>query len=386
MQNFLKRCWAEVSLDNLEYNWNSIRRSLRPECKMMAVVKANAYGHGDTMLARYFQEFGADWFAVSNIEEAVTVRKSGTDLPILVLGMTPCEYAPALNAYGITQTVYSAAYAAELAGAARKAGVTLSVHVKVDTGMTRLGFAAEDVEGIEKVYREKAFEVTGIFTHFACSDEISEDSQAYTRRQYARFEMVCRTLKERGVSVGLRHCCNSGAILAYPEMQMDMVRPGIILYGLSPSDDLRDRADLRPVMTLCSRIAMIKTVDAGIPVSYGRTYTTGQKQRVATVTCGYADGYPRVLSNRACMLAGGRRAPVIGRICMDQTMLDVTDCPEAQVGDTVLLAGGEGPGFEELAGLAGTIHYELLCNVGRRVPRLYRRGGCIADVVDYQEC
>ena len=144
-------------MDNLEYNWNSIRRSLRPECKMMAVVKANAYGHGDTMLARYFQEFGADWFAVSNIEEAVTVRKSGTDLPILVLGMTPCEYAPALNAYGITQTVYSAAYAAELAEAARKAGVTLSVHVKVDTGMTRLGFAAEDVEGIEKVYREKAF-------------------------------------------------------------------------------------------------------------------------------------------------------------------------------------------------------------------------------------
>lgn len=168
--------------------------------------------------------------------------------------------------------------------------------------------------------------------------------------------------------MGLRHCCNSGAILAYPEMQMDMVRPGDHLVWLSPSDDLRDRADLRPVMTLCSRIAMIKTVDAGIPVSYGRTYTTGQKRRVATVTCGYADGYPRVLSNRACMLAGGRRAPVIGRICMDQTMLDVTDCPEAQVGDTVLLAGGEGPGFEELAGLAGTIHYELLCNVGRRVP------------------
>lgn len=386
LQQFLKRCWAEISLNHLEYNWNSIRRRLQPGCRMMAVVKANAYGHGDAVLARYFQEFGADWFAVSNIEEAVTLRKSGATLPILILGMTPCEYAEELSRYDVTQSVYSAAYAGELEAAARRVGVTLSVHVKVDTGMTRIGFSDRDVDEIERVYRSKTLRASGIFTHFACSDEKGEDAQAYTRGQYARFESVCRSLMDRGIEVGLRHCCNSGAILAYPEMQMDMVRPGVILYGLPPSDELRDGADLRPVMTLYSRIAMIKTVESGIPVSYGRTYTTPEPRRIATVACGYADGYPRILSNRAYMLAGGRRAPVIGRVCMDQTMLDVTDCPDAHEGDTVVLAGGEGPAFEELAELAGTIHYELVCNVGRRVPRLYRRAGRITDVVDYQDC
>ena len=390
MEDLLKRCWAAISLDHLAYNMKQIRSRLHAGCRVMAVVKANAYGHGDAALVPYFQQYGADWFAVSNLEEALMLRRNGAALPILILGTTPARYAAVLSREDITQTVFSADYADQLETEARRAGVTVAVHIKVDTGMSRIGFRPEEPEAIERVYRARGLRATGIFTHFACSDETDAESRAFTQRQYDRFTDVCRQLEEKGIAPGLRHCCNSGAVVQYPQMQLDMVRPGIILYGLAPSEELAGAMDLRPVMTLYSRVSMVKEIPADTPVSYGRTYTTGRPARVATVSCGYADGYPRALSSRASMRVGdagsGSEAPVIGRVCMDQLILDVTGIPDVAADDTVVAAGGDGnQSFERLAALAGTIHYELVCKINRRVPRVYLEKGRTVRVVDYLE-
>ncbi len=384
MAGFLRRCWAQIDVEALRHNMAAVRAVLRPDCRIMAVVKANAYGHGDAVLAPYMQQCGADWFAVSNIEEAAILRRHAVTRPILILGMTPCEYAAQLAEQRLTQTVYSAEYAGALAESAAQAGVTVEVHVKVDTGMNRIGFTADALADIAVVYRTENLRATGIFTHFACADEAGADARAYTRAQYARFCAVWEALRAEGIDPGLRHCCNSGAVLQYPEMQLDMVRPGIILYGLWPSDDLRGAANLRPVMTLYSRVALVKRVPAGACVSYGRKYTAPDERVIATVTCGYADGYSRAFSGRASMLVRGQAAPVVGRVCMDQLMLDVTGIPGVQAGDEVVAAGGALP-FDDLARIGGTIGYELVCGVSRRVPRVYVSGGEVLAVADYLE-
>lgn len=234
------------------------------------------------------------------------------------------------------------------------------------------------------MYRAENLRATGIFTHFSCADETGADARAYTQAQYARFCEVWEALRAEGIDPGLRHCCNSGAVLQYPEMQLDMVRPGIILYGLWPSDDLQGAADLRPVMTLYSRVALVKRVPAGACISYGRKYTALDERVIATVTCGYADGYSRAFSGRASMLVRGQAAPVVGRVCMDQLMLDVTGIPDVQAGDEVIAAGGALP-FDDLARIGGTIGYELVCGVSRRVPRVYVSGDEVLAVADYLE-
>lgn len=389
MSEFLKRTWAEIHLDRLQGNFQAIQASLAPGSQAMAVVKADGYGHGAAAAAKALRQAGAAWFGVSNLEEAVQLRRAGIDGDILILSFTPPEEAGRLAEFAVTQTVLSRPYAEELDAAAQAAGVRVRVHLKVDTGMSRVGFLYHR-EGDEAVLDDMAaacrlphLTAEGIFTHFASADE--EEDGGFTRRQFALFMDAVRRLEERGVSFALRHCCNSAATLRYPEMHLDMVRPGIILYGLSPAPWMEGMLPLDPVMELKTTVSMIKDLPADTPVSYGRIYTTGEARRVATVPIGYADGYPRVLSNRADMLLAGRRVRVVGRVCMDQCMLDVTglDVRESMV---ATVFGRDGEAFlpvEELADHMGTISYEVVCQISKRVPRLFVRDGQVVGQLNY---
>ncbi len=392
MTDYLKRSWAVVNLDAIAHNVRTVRHHLSPGCGIMAVVKADAYGHGDKFVVDAMVQLGVEWFGVSNIEEALSLRMQGIFHPILIFGATPPECAPILNEYNLTQTIYSLEYAQQLHQAAQEAGVDIGIHIKVDTGMSRLGFvlingfAPQAVEDICQVHAMKQFHAGGIYTHFACADEEEEESFNYTHMQYTLFCEVLEKLEQKGITYPLRHCCNSAGTICYPEMHMDLVRPGIILYGLSPSTDCAGKIDLKPAMELYSTVTMVKEIPEGTTVSYGRCYTAHRKTMVATVSIGYADGYERELSNKARVLVRGQFAKVIGRVCMDQLMLDVTHIPEVSQGDTVTIVGKDGDnslGFEEMASLSGTIAYEKVCLIGKRVPRIYRRNGKDIGVVDY---
>lgn len=389
----LRRTWADVSLDALEYNFHKIRFAVG-SAKVMAIVKADAYGHGDRMTAPFLEEAGADWFGVSNFEEALGIRESGVSKPILILGGTPAECAFDLACWDVTQAVYSLSYAEELSREAQKSGVTVSVHLKFDTGMGRIGFVCSEenfdraVSEAEQASRLPNLAVTGAFTHFASADEPNESGKAYTKLQYDRFCHACDALKERGVDVGLRHCCNSAAILCYPEMHLDMVRAGIILYGLYPAQDpaITSKMALHPAMELRTVVNLVKDYEKGGCISYGRRFTAGRDMKVASTAIGYADGYHRLLTNKARMIVKGHYVPVTGSVCMDQTMLDVTDVPDVAEGDVVTVFGRDGDAFvsvDEVAALAGTINYEIVCAVSRRVPRCYYLHGENIHNFDY---
>ena len=389
--DYLRRTWADIDLDCIVHNYRELKSRLTPGCRTMAVVKADAYGHGDGYVSRALQQEGADWFAVSNINEAISLRRQKVARPILILGCTPPEMAHTLAELGISQTVYSEEYAGELSRAAVEQKAVIDCHVKIDTGMSRIGFFAQHghearaAEEIARVCALPGLSCTGVFTHFACADECAGDSRDYTRMQYRSFLDTVELLEKRGITFALRHCCNSAATLRYPEMHLDMVRPGIILYGLSPAPWMEGMLPLDPVMELKTTVSMIKDLPADTPVSYGRIYTTGEARRVATVPIGYADGYPRVLSNRADMLLAGRRVRVVGRVCMDQCMLDVTglDVRESMV---ATVFGRDGEAFlpvEELADHMGTINYEVVCQISKRVPRLFVRDGQVVGQLNY---
>ncbi len=392
MEEFFKRTWAEVNLDALAHNYNQIRAAVRPQTKICCIVKADAYGHGAPRVAREMQKMGADWFGVSNLEEAIQLRSCGIDRPILILGYTPPEYAEKLSRLSIAQAVLSLDYGKRLSENAVRCGVKVRAHIKVDTGMSRIGFLYQDLERdrfslneIEQVCRLPGIDAEGIFTHFAVSDE-GQDGEKYTLRQYGCFKEAIEELESRGIHFRLRHCSNSGAVLDYPELQLDMVRPGIILYGLSPSGKMRRPLDLHPVMELKSVISLLKHVPAGTKVSYGCEFVTQRDTVLATVPIGYADGYPRSLHGCADMLVAGKRARVVGRVCMDQLMLDVTEIPDAREGMTATVFGrdgGETIPVDELARLNDTIHYEMVCLVGKRVPRIYLRGGEQVGLLNY---
>lgn len=371
-----KRCWASVDLAALSQNYRSIRRFLTPGCRYLAIVKADGYGHGAATVASLLQKEGADWFGVATMEEALKLRRQGIYRPILVLGYTDPTAAAVLASNTITQTLFSEEYALQLAQEAARAGCTVDCHVKIDTGMSRLGFEAENpgtVPLIEKLAAESRLRLTGIFTHFAVADEDTEVSREFTERQFTLFMQVCNRLQAAGVNVGLRHCCNSAGTLLHPDYHLDMCRIGLSQYGLDPDPCMKDLLQIRPAMSLYTVVSMVKEIPAGATVSYGRQYTAPSPRRIATVAIGYADGYPRALSNRAEMLLHGKRAPVVGRVCMDQLMLDVTDIPEARMGDIAVAAGcegGESITFDDWARWAGTINYEVLCGISKRVPRL----------------
>ena len=370
-----KRCWAAVDLAALSHNYHCIRRFLSPGCRYLAIVKADGYGHGAATVAGQLQKDGADWFGVATMEEALDLRRQGIYRPILVLGYTDPAAAPLLASNTITQTLFSEEYALQLAAEAAKAGCVVDCHVKIDTGMSRLGFDAENentVLMVEKLAQSGSLHITGIFTHFAVSDEEDRESRAYTREQFDLFTAVIAKAEEKlGRKFALRHCANTGAVAYWPEMMLDMVRPGLLLYGYG---DGARRLGLRPVMRLMTSVSTIKVYEPGTSVSYGRIFKTERTTRMGVVPYGYADGFFRCLSNRCSLMTAYGPAPQRGRICMDMCMIDLTDLPEVDVGDEIEIFGPENP-VERLADLAGTIPYELTCAVSKRVPRVYIENG-----------
>ena len=379
MKYNLRRTWAEIDLDALAHNYKTLRR--RAGTAFLGVVKADAYGHGALRVAHTLQELGAEYLAVSSLDEARELRQEGIMGPLLILGHTPPSMVSQLIRYDITQTVSAEAKAVEYSEAAAACGGTLKVHIKVDTGMSRLGFLVRGDHfqgGVEAIARSCALPnlfAEGIFTHFSVADEPDEDSEAYTREQFGLFRRVLDALADRGQTFPLRHCANSGAVARYPEMALDMVRPGIALYGAGP-----DAAEmgLRPVMSLKSTISTIKIFDPGTDISYGRTFRTTERTRIGVLPIGYADGLFRGLSNRVSVVTTDGPAPIRGRICMDMTMVDLTGMPGVKVGDEVEIFGQRQP-VDRLAAVLDTIPYELTCAVSKRVPRVFLSEGQVVD-------
>ncbi len=390
--DFIRRTWAEIDLDALAYNMQQIRSKMNPDTKVMGVAKADCYGHGDGFIARKLQEAGFDWFGVASLEEGISLRNQRIEKPILVLGFTPIQYTDILAKYHITQALMGMDYAQRLQAAAEELGVCIDCHVKLDTGMSRVGFQTDDenfaqsLQEIIAVSKMKNLHITGIFTHYAVADAYTGDNPAFTEMQFTRFTKMIDALQKAGVDVGLRHCANSATIMTYPEKHLDMCRAGVITYGMMPSDECQEKIDIKPLMTLKTTIGLVKKVKAGSQLSYGRTYTAQTDRIIATVPIGYADGYARVLSNQSRMLVHGKFAPVVGRICMDQTMLDVTDIPDVKMGDEVVVFGKQENAVlpvEELAEKLHTINYEVTCMVSKRVPRIYMQGGEIVGMVNH---
>lgn len=388
--NMVKRTWAEISLNAIEHNYNVIRNKVADDTKVCCVIKADGYGHGAVELSQIYEKLGAGFFAVSNIDEGIEIRKSGSKLPIVILGYTPVSEAKNLAAYNISQAVFSLEYAKELSEKCVEEDCICKMHIKVDSGMSRIGFMCQefprDEYSIEEICEACCLpnlEVEGLFTHFCVSDEDAEGRE-FTNKQYENFIHVRDSLKKRGVDISVVHCSNSGAIEDYPETCCDMVRAGIILYGLAPSSKLADRLDLVPAMTLKTVVAFVKEVQKGATISYGRTFTADRKMKIATVPIGYADGFIRQNAKDGYMTVNGKKAKIVGRICMDQTMLDVTDIEDVKTGDEVVVFGtGENgePTADSLAENTGTINYETVCLVGKRVPRIYIKDGKIENVM-----
>lgn len=377
MESTLRRTWAEIDLDALAHNYHILRKRTAPGSRFLGIVKADAYGHGAIQVGRVLEELGAEYLAVSNIDEARELRRGGVGLPILQLGLTPADQARVILENHVTQTVYSEKAAQAFSAGAVRAGGRMRAHIKLDTGMSRLGFQCDEthfaasLEAVCRVARLPGLELEGIFTHFAVSDEPGEDCAAFTQLQHERFERMVAALEERGVSFAIRHCSNSGATVGYPQFAHDMFRPGIITYGIG---DPADALGLEPVMTLKTTIGCVKELAPDATVSYGRTFRTERPSRVGVLPIGYADGFHRALSNRWRVWTPWGTAPIVGRICMDMCMIDLTDLPQAGEGDEVEVYGPHNP-VTEAARLAETIPYELTCAINKRVPRMYRRGG-----------
>ena len=367
------RTWAEISLPNLEHNYRALRACIPYGCKFMGLVKADGYGHGAVAVARKLEQLRADYLAVACVDEAARLRSEGIRAPILILGATPPGEMELAAELGVTVTVFEESGALALSQAAGKLGRRAKMHIKADTGMSRLGFAAREgelersAEEIARLCSLPGLEAEGIFTHFANADGDEE----YTMLQFTRFLDLLSLLEEKGVRFPIRHCAASAAVLNYPCTHLDMVRPGIALYGHYPDPGCEGMVPdgLRPVMSLYTRVAFVKPLPAGTAVSYGCTRVLERDSLVATLPVGYGDGLFRQLSDRGQVLLHGRPAPILGRVCMDMCMVDVTDIPGVKAGDVATIYGEDLP-VEQAAGLVGTIQYELLCDVGVRVPRV----------------
>lgn len=387
--DFLPRTWAEIDIDCLRHNYEVIRGIIGDRVKYFAIVKADAYGHGVKYVVPEMERFGADGFAVSNIEEAMQLRELGIKKKILILGYTPPELAHALAENNISQAVFDPDYASMLSKFAMRSCVTVNAHIKIDTGMGRIGFVHRDksddsaVREIYEVCSLGGINPEGAFMHFASSDKDGDADGSFTKGQFDLFCDILEKLKNLGVEFEIKHCCNSAATLGNPEYHMDAVRPGIIMYGLAPSFEFEKFADLKPVMSLKSVISMVKTIRKGDCVSYGRTFTAPHNMRVATIPVGYADGYPRNLSNKGYVMICDKKAPIVGRICMDQMIVDVSEIDAAAAGTQVLLFGGKGLSTEQFSSMCGTINYETVCVLGKRVPRVYIKDGHIIGQLNY---
>ena len=374
MDDLMKRTWAEIDLDAIRHNYHAIRGVLPVGCRFLGVVKADAYGHGALRVSKLLQDEGADYLAVSCLDEALELRRGGITMPILILGHTPKEYTDLLIENGLTQTATCLAKAVEYSEEAVRLGKTLKVHIKLDTGMSRLGYLCEGglfEEGVQNIITSCGLpnlDFEGFYTHFAVSDEPDEESRAYTKEQFRLFTAVLDAVEARaGIRFPIRHCANSGAVVSYPETMLDMVRPGLLLYGYGDGGKL----GLTPAMRLVTTVSTIKYHEAGTCVSYGRRFVTARRTRMGVLAAGYADGLPRLSSGKCSYRIEGRDAPQLGTICMDMCMVDLTDIPGAEVGSEAEVFGPNND-IQALADAAQTIPYELLCSVTKRVPRVYR--------------
>ncbi len=386
---FERRCWAEIDLDCLRHNFSLVQRQAG-SAAVMAVVKANAYGHGDLVTARALEAAGAQRFAVSGLAEAILLRRGGVKRPILLLGYTMPQHVMRLRRGNLTQCIYSPLYAKQMSQAATEAGIKLRVHFKVDTGMGRLGFNAKDnlekcIDELAAAYALPGLRPIGIFTHYAAADSTEQSDIAYTEQQFKLFQQVLHGLAQRGITFRYAHCCNSAGMIAHPETRMDIVRPGIILYGAQPSSQVT-LPGLKPAFKLKTVVTMVKPLAKGESVSYGRIFTAPHDMQVATLAVGYADGYPRLLSDTGVVDIEGKAAPILGRVCMDQMVVDVTHNPAARQGSiATLFGGGAADTVEQMAEKCGTVNYEILCNIGRRVQRVYIEDGRETLLADYMQ-
>lgn len=368
------RAQADVNLDAIRHNVAQIRAMLTRDTRLMIIVKADAYGHGAVPVAKALDENGADAYGVAIIEEAVELREAGIEKPILVLGYTPKEQYGMVVSYGVTQTVFQYDMAQALSIEASSLGKRARIHIKVDTGMSRIGYpdTKESIEEIKQIAALPGIEIEGIFSHFARADECDKSS---ITEQLRRFNSFCALLKKEGIDIPIRHIANSAGAINDREANLNMVRWGICTYGIYPSDEVsKEGLGLIPAMELRSHVIFVKDVGAGIGISYGSTYVTKSRMRVATIPVGYADGYSRNLSNCGKVIIHGQYAPILGRICMDQFMVDVTHIKDVKQGDTVTLLGRDQDAYisvEELSDWSHSFRYELICTVGKRIPRVY---------------
>lgn len=382
-----RRTWAEVDLTAARHNFNIIKEKAKG-CKICCVVKADGYGHGANVLSKLYEDLGADFLAVSNIDEAEELRVYGITLPILILGYTPVDEAKRLLNLKLTQAVYCLDFAKALSQKCEELGGKLDVHVKIDTGMSRIGFMCQSfprdnssIDEIAEVCALKGLNATGIMAHFSVADE-GDEGREYTSAQLAAFDYTVNALKEKGIEFDVIHHANSAGTEDYENAHKTMVRAGIILYGLAPSKKLEGALPLKPLMTLKTSVASVKKIYKGTTVSYGRTFEAEKDMTVATVTIGYADGYFRDFSNKGYMLLKGRKCRILGRVCMDQTIIDVSDVEDVKIGDEVTVFGAtEPPTVNDLADFADTINYEIVCAVSKRVPRYYQKNGKTVDVM-----
>jgi alanine racemase len=374
--------WAEIDLGAIAHNVSALKHLLAPPCRLLAAVKANGYGHGAVRVAQTALANGATFLGVARVDEGIELRRAGITDPILVFGYTPPARAEDLLQFGLTQTVYDLSTAEAFSARALASGRRLTIHIKLDTGMGRLGIVSQGggstlpvIEAVKRIAALPGLTLEGLFTHFASADSLAK---THAEEQFRIFSHLLQSLQAQGIRVALRHAANSGAIIDMPHTHLDLVRAGISLYGLYPSAEVNQgRVALKPAMTLKSRVIHIKQVPAGFAVSYGSTWKSPRPTCIATVPVGYADGYSRRQSNRGHMLVRGQRAPIVGRVCMDLTMLDVGHIPAVALGDEVVVFGGRGreslPVDEVAAGL-DTINYEIVSALTARVPRVFIGG------------
>ncbi len=374
-QEALRPVWAEINLSNLDYNIKQIRQKAGGK-EIIGVVKADGYGHGSVAVSKVLLENGVGTLAIATLQEAITLREGGITCPIIMLGITPEMYAGTLLKYDITPVTSSYENAFAISEAAKAEGKVIEAFVAVDTGMGRIGFLPDDeaVEEFKKIGKLSNLKIKGLFSHFATADE---KDKTYAQQQLAHYNNLYEKLKQAGLDIPVRTFANSAAIMEIPDAHFDMVRPGIVLYGCYPSCEVdRNQLSIKPVMSVKANIVHLKKVQPGFSVSYGRKFTTERESLIATLTLGYADGYPRYLSGKGRVIVNGVYAPVVGNICMDQCMIDVTDVPNVKLGDEVVLMGKQGDLeilADEIGEKTGTINYEIVCAFGQRLPKVYVR-------------
>lgn len=385
LKNF-RPVWVEINLDNLGHNLREIRRLVGEEVIITSVIKADGYGHGAVAITKTLLDNGSNRFAVATLSEAIELRKSGIKEDILILGYTPeCQDRLILE-NNISQTIYNIDHAKAISEAAKQLGMTAKIHLKIDTGMGRLGFlpVTHSVEEIVNIFKLPNLYVEGVFSHFAKADEADKEP---TNIQFQKFNWLIKEIEKKGIEIPIKHIANSAAIIDLPEYHLDMVRPGIMLYGLYPSEQVKkESVDLKPVMTLKASVSNVKTLKAGEGISYGHNFVTDNETKIATLPIGYADGFTRLLNHKVEVSIKGKRIPIVGNICMDQCMANVSSIEDVKVGDTVTFFGDgsmDEPSVEEIANIVGTINYEMICMINKRVPRVYIKSNEPIYIKDY---